>query len=94
MRRLLTDRETDAALLDLPGWRREGDSIAKDFDFDEFMGGIRFVNDVARVAEEMDHHPDVAIRYTRVTLRLQTHSEGGVTAMDTKLAKAIERIRA
>jgi len=57
------------------------------------MDGISFLNQVARVAERQEHHPDIKVRYTTITLSVQTHSEGGVTDWDIGLAKAIDRIK-
>jgi len=57
------------------------------------MEGISFLNKVARIAEKQEHHPDIKVRYTAITLSIQTHSEGGVTAWDVGLAKAIDRIK-
>ena len=91
MPKLLTDDEVDEGLTKLKGWRKEGRFIAKDFRFGSFVDGIAFVNKVSKVAEELDHHPDIHVRYTEVGLRLQTHSEGGVTSRDFHLAKAIDR---
>ena len=92
MPRLLTAREVDGKLRRLKGWKRRGHFITKTFVFDEFMEGISFLNRVAKVAEEQEHHPDIKIRYTSVTLSIQTHSEGGVTNWDLGLARAIDRI--
>ena len=75
----------------LPGWELKGDTIAKQYTFKEFMGGIRFINRIAEIAEQMDHHPDIAVNYKRVTFTLSTHDQGGITEKDTKLAEAIER---
>ena len=91
MPRLLSQAEIDARLKRLDGWKKEGRFITKTYDFEEFMDGIFFVNRVARVAEKQEHHPDIHVRYTAVTLSLQTHSAGGVTAWDIGLAGAIER---
>lgn len=91
MPRLLTGAEVDVRLKRLDGWKREGGFITKTFDFEEFMDGIAFINKVAAVAEEQEHHPDIHVRYTEVMLSLQTHSAGGVTAWDLGLARAIER---
>ncbi|MDG6914084.1 MAG: 4a-hydroxytetrahydrobiopterin dehydratase [Nitrososphaerota archaeon] len=91
MTKLLPPSEIDARLKRLEGWKREGDFITKTYHFKEFMDGIAFVNKVAGVAEKQEHHPDVHVRYTAVTLSLQTHSAGGVTAWDLGLARAIER---
>ena len=91
MSRRLSDDEVEEGLNKLPGWRKEGAFIVQEFEFDEFMDGIAFVNRVAEVAEGMDHHPDVHIRYPKVTLLIQTHSEGGLTEKDLKLAGRIEK---
>lgn len=90
--RLLRREEIADGLRGLSGWKQEGKFIVKVFEFDEFMDGIEFVNRVADVAEEEEHHPDIEIRYTAVTLSLQTHSEGGVTEWDLELAKAVEKM--
>ena len=60
--------------------------------FDDFMLGIRFLNRVARLAEAMNHHPDISIRYNKVGLSLTTHDEGGLTIKDFKLAQKINRL--
>jgi 4a-hydroxytetrahydrobiopterin dehydratase len=89
--RLLGDSEISARLKALKGWKHEGAFITKTFEFKEFMEGIAFIEKVARVAEKEEHHPDIHVRYTSVTLSVQTHSEGGVTEWDLDLAEAIER---
>ena len=74
----------------LPGWEYKGNAISKTFKFKEFIHGIEFVQKVAEIAEAADHHPDITINYTRVTFSCSTHSEGGVTDKDFKLANNIE----
>jgi 4a-hydroxytetrahydrobiopterin dehydratase len=74
----------------LPGWEYKDNAITKLFRFKEFMSGIRFVNRIAEVAEAADHHPDITINYTRVRFSCSTHSEGGVTEKDIRLAGEIE----
>ena len=91
--RLLRDSEIRSRLKHLEGWKHEGEFITKTFEFERFMDGISFINAVAKVAEEQEHHPDIHVRYTTITLSVQTHSEGGVTAWDLGLAKAIEGMR-
>ena len=93
MPRLLTAREVDKSLRGLRGWKRSGKFIVKTFVFDEFMDGISFISKVAKVAERHEHHPDIKVRYTTITLSVQTHSEGGVTSWDIGLARAIDRIK-
>jgi 4a-hydroxytetrahydrobiopterin dehydratase len=90
--RLLSDPEVALRLKKLRGWTREGKFITKSFEFGEFMDGIAFIGRVAKVAEKEEHHPDIHVRYTTVTLSLQTHSEGGVTEWDIQLAAAIEKM--
>jgi 4a-hydroxytetrahydrobiopterin dehydratase len=77
-------------LQSLSGWEFKDNAISKLFRFDEFLEGIEFVNRVARIAEAADHHPDIQINYTRVTCACSTHSDGGVTEKDLKLARQIE----
>jgi 4a-hydroxytetrahydrobiopterin dehydratase len=75
----------------LPGWERKGEAITKQYTFKEFMDGIRFINRIAEIAEQMDHHPDMTVNYRRITFALSTHDQGGITEKDVKLAEAIER---
>ncbi len=91
MPRLLDDSEIKKRLKTLKGWTHDGKFITKSFEFKYFMDGIAFVSRVAEVAEKEEHHPDIHIRYTTVTLSVQTHSEGGVTEWDLELAEAIEK---
>ena len=87
----LTAAQIDGKIRALPGWKRKGRFITKTFEFGEFMDGIKFVNEIAATAEKLDHHPDIHIRWTTVRLEIQTHDEGGVTALDIKLATEIEK---
>jgi 4a-hydroxytetrahydrobiopterin dehydratase len=93
-RERLSDIAIQRELSRLPGWSRRGDVLTKTFQFPAFLAGIAFVQRVARDAEAMDHHPDVDIRYTRVTCALSTHSAGGITALDLELAARIEQAAA
>jgi 4a-hydroxytetrahydrobiopterin dehydratase len=88
-RRRLTDDEIVERLRGLPGWARDGDAIRRETRFPTFMEAIAFVNRVAGVAESLDHHPDITIEYTRVTLRVSTHDSGGLTEADFTLAARI-----
>jgi 4a-hydroxytetrahydrobiopterin dehydratase len=90
--KLLSDSEIASELRNLPGWKRDGEFITKTLEFNDFMDGIAFINRVAKVAEKEEHHPDIHIRYTTITLSIQTHSEGGVTKWDIGLARAIEKL--
>jgi len=90
MRQKLSDLEIQRALGSLAGWSRRGETLVKTYAFDKFAHGIAFVDRVALAADEMDHHPDIDIRYTKVTMTLSTHDAGGVTQSDLKLAEKIE----
>jgi 4a-hydroxytetrahydrobiopterin dehydratase len=89
---LLNDDDIQARLEDMLGWDREGDSIKRAFKFDDFQGSVDFVNRITPPAEEMNHHPDVAISWNKVELTLSTHSEGGLTESDFELAREIDRL--
>lgn len=78
-------------LASLPGWERQGDAIRRTYRLASFRDAVFFVNVVAGLAEAMNHHPDVDIRYRQVTLVLTTHSAGGLTGLDFDLAEAINR---
>jgi 4a-hydroxytetrahydrobiopterin dehydratase len=90
----LSDIEIQRSLGTLPGWTRKGDAISKTYHFATFPAGIAFIGQVADMAEAMQHHPDIDIRYTRVTFTLSTHDSGGITALDFDLAGRIEALAA
>jgi 4a-hydroxytetrahydrobiopterin dehydratase len=87
----LSDAQVKRAISPLKGWKREGDFIAKTFKFRTFLSGIRFVDKVALIAESQEHHPDIQVVWTAVTLSIQTHDEGGITELDIALAREIEK---
>jgi 4a-hydroxytetrahydrobiopterin dehydratase len=74
----------------LKGWSLDGKEMKKTFEFADFVHAMGFVNSVALLAEKANHHPDIDIRWNKVSLALSTHSEGGLTEKDVKLAKGIE----
>jgi 4a-hydroxytetrahydrobiopterin dehydratase len=86
----LSDIAIQRELGNLTGWSRRGDAITKTFQFRNFLTGIGFVSAVAKAAEAADHHPDIDIRYTKVTCTLSTHSAGGITQKDLDLARKID----
>ena len=86
---LLTDSEIQERLTRLPGWERRGNEIRRTWAFADFRGAMAFVDRVADLADAADHHPDIDIRYSKVTLALSTHDAGGLTARDFDLAEAI-----
>jgi 4a-hydroxytetrahydrobiopterin dehydratase len=85
----LSDEEIEQQLAGLEGWERDGDAIARTFQLDDFKGSVDFVNRLTPEAEDMNHHPDLAISWNKVTVTITTHSEGGLTANDFELAKRI-----
>jgi 4a-hydroxytetrahydrobiopterin dehydratase len=89
---LLDNAEIDAKLAALPGWKRSGDAIEKDFKRGDFVGSVRFVSSLVEPAEAMNHHPDVSISWDTVTVTISTHSEGGLTAADFELAEKIDAL--
>ncbi|MEO8106179.1 MAG: 4a-hydroxytetrahydrobiopterin dehydratase [Actinomycetes bacterium] len=91
MSRVLTTSEVDAQLLDLPGWTHDGSSLYRSIEFPSFPEAIAAVATLAIDAEEMNHHPDIDIRWRTVNLTLSTHSAGGITQLDIELAHRIER---
>jgi 4a-hydroxytetrahydrobiopterin dehydratase len=84
------DEEIEERLQALDGWSREGDAIVKRFEHADFKGSVDFVNRLTPVAEEMNHHPDLEISWNEVTVRITTHSEGGLTGNDFDLAAQID----
>jgi 4a-hydroxytetrahydrobiopterin dehydratase len=87
---LLSEDEIARRLPGVPDWRREGSEIVRTFAFENFVAAVAFVNRVTPLAEAANHHPDVDIRWNKVTLRLATHSRGGVTHLDFDLAARID----
>jgi 4a-hydroxytetrahydrobiopterin dehydratase len=86
----LSDIAIQRGLGSLPGWSRKGGALSKTFQFETFPAGINFVVRVAEAAEAAQHHPDIDIRYTRVTCTLTTHDAGGITQKDLNMANEIE----
>lgn len=89
---VLSAPEVEDALKRLPGWQREGIAIARVFQFPDFKAAMEFVNKVASAAEEANHHPDIDIRYNKVTMALVSHDSGGVTKRDVRMAERINQI--
>ncbi|WP_067817074.1 4a-hydroxytetrahydrobiopterin dehydratase [Nocardia inohanensis] len=94
MSALLSEDEIAKALTELPEWTRTGDSISRTFEAPSFLAGIELVRRVAGAAEAANHHPDIDIRWRRVTFTLSTHDAGGLTALDAALAREIDRLAA
>lgn len=78
----------------IPGWSRARKILRRTYEFPDFVAAMKFVNAVARAAERAQHHPDVDIRWNRVTLALTTHDAGGLTELDFQLAAQCDRLAA
>ncbi len=86
----LSETEIATSLNDLPEWAEVGGTLQRTFDFADFVEAMAFVNKVAERAEADQHHPDILIRYNRVTLTLSTHDAGGITEKDFALASTAD----
>ena len=80
------------ALKTVPDWKRQDAAISRTFQFKDFPAAIRFVDAVAELAEQAWHHPDIDIRWNKVTLTLPTHDVGGLTKMDFVLARKFDEL--
>jgi 4a-hydroxytetrahydrobiopterin dehydratase len=89
---LLSDTEIVERLAGLDGWERRGEEIVKSFKRGDFVGSVKFVEALAAPAESMGHHPDLAISWDTVTVKITSHSEGGLTAADFELAGKIDAL--
>ena len=89
---LLEADDLTSALKKCPEWEYEKKAITRTIEFEEFMDAIDFVNDLAEIAEEAQHHPDITIRHTKVTLKLTTHDAGSVTELDIELAQRVDNL--
>jgi 4a-hydroxytetrahydrobiopterin dehydratase len=89
---LLEADDLSSALKKCPEWEYEKKAITRTVEFEEFADAIDFVNDLAEIAEEAQHHPDITIRHTKVSLKLTTHDAGGVTNLDIELAQRVDNL--
>jgi 4a-hydroxytetrahydrobiopterin dehydratase len=89
---LIEGDELNTWLKKAPEWEVEDKCITRTIEFDDFMEGIDFVNDVAEIAEEAQHHPDIDIRWGKIMLSLTTHDQGGITEADFELASRIDTL--
>lgn len=83
---LLTQDALQQALTALPGWQVANKELVRTFEFKSYLEGIEFVQNLGAAAETMNHHPDMHVGWRKVTVRLSTHSAGGLTALDLELA--------
>ena len=88
----LTPPLIKAALAGTPHWKKKGAKIARTYEFKDFVASMKFVNAVSKLAEQAWHHPDIDIRWNKVTLSLTTHDQGGLTGKDFALAKKFDAV--
>jgi 4a-hydroxytetrahydrobiopterin dehydratase len=91
---LLEADDLAAALKKCPEWEydKEENALTRTIEFEEFNDAIDFVNDLAEIAEEAQHHPEINIRHTRISLKLTSHDVGGVTELDIELAQRVDNL--
>ena len=88
----LTEEDINARLPEVPQWARVGEAITRTYSFKSFRAAVAFVVQVAEAADTADHHPDIDIRYRKVTLALTTHDAGGLTGNDFALAAVCDAL--
>jgi 4a-hydroxytetrahydrobiopterin dehydratase len=89
---LLSDDDIKERLKELDGWRQRGEYIVKSFDRGDFVGSVKFLDSLVEPAEEMNHHPDIAISWSQVEVAISTHAEGGLTENDFELARKVDAL--
>ena len=89
---LLDAAEIKTYLKKVPEWESDKKKIERTFEFEDFAGSIEFVNLVAEIAEEQEHHPDIDVRDNKVVLSIYTHSKNGLTELDFQLAERIDTL--
>ncbi|MEY4483481.1 MAG: hypothetical protein RL693_933 [Verrucomicrobiota bacterium] len=89
---LLDETAVVAELTTLPDWSLKGKEISRNYRFPSYLAGIAFVNEVARISEAVDHHPDIFVGWRTVVLSLSTHSKGGLTSLDFELARKADAL--
>ena len=88
----LTSTQITSALAKIPDWKKKAAVISRTFQFKDFPAAVKFVNAVAGLAEQAWHHPDIDIRWNKVTLVLTTHDAGGLTQKDFDLARQFDQL--
>jgi 4a-hydroxytetrahydrobiopterin dehydratase len=88
----LTTKQVSLRLKALPKWSKRARTILRTFKFEGFLDSIDFVKRIAKRAEKRNHHPDIDIRFNKVTLKLTTHDEGGITEKDFSLARQCDEV--
>jgi len=89
---LLNTKQMNLHLKAIPNWSKRAQTIFRTFKFDGFVTSVAFVNRIAKRANKSNHHPDIDIRFNKVTLTLTTHDEGGITEKDFSLARQCDEV--
>jgi 4a-hydroxytetrahydrobiopterin dehydratase len=90
--KVLSEQEINKFLESLDEWELDGDAIKRDWIFKDFSEAIDFINMIAVIAENHNHHPEISNVYNRVSLRFNTHDAGGITEKDISIAKEINKL--
>ncbi|MBM3897710.1 MAG: 4a-hydroxytetrahydrobiopterin dehydratase [Thaumarchaeota archaeon] len=90
--KILSSQEAKEKLKTIEGWQVKGKKIQKIYKFRKYMDGIKFINKLAELAEKEQHHPDIIIVWTTITVELTTHDAGGLTLYDIRMAKKINEV--
>jgi 4a-hydroxytetrahydrobiopterin dehydratase len=88
----LANQEIQNKMKEIPNWRLENDAIVRDWSFNDFSEAMDFINQIARLAENHDHHPELFNVYNKVSLKFSTHDAGGLTNRDFKIAQDIDNL--
>ena len=88
----MSEQEIEGALKDVPDWSEMSGEIQRTFEFPDFVSSMAFVQRIADEAERVQHHPNILIRYNKVTLSVNTHDAGGITHKDFDLARFADRV--
>ena len=89
----MSEVQIETSLKDLPQWSEVNGVIQRTYQFKDFLASMSFVQTIAAMAEERQHHPDILIRYNKVTLTLSTHDAGGITDKDFEFASAADQVK-
>ena len=89
---VLTTKQIGVHLKAVPNWSNHAQTIVRTFEFEGFLKSIAFVNRIAGKAQKSNHHPDIDIRFNKVTLTLSTHNEGGITEKDFSFARQCDEV--
>jgi 4a-hydroxytetrahydrobiopterin dehydratase len=90
MKKTLNEAEINEVLHTHPHWSLREGRLVREWTFKDFAAAMEFVNQIAAIAEEADHHPDIDVRYNRVLLGLESHDAGGITSRDVSMVKKID----